>query len=140
MIGMALRHDDPAQRPGAMRREQRLVALAIAEETGVDQQVAVGCGDQIRVGNVLHHEDGVGDFFRRALLVARRDEGAKRGLLVVAHEPLSPNSIITLADCGVAAMPSPSITRSNGSLWLIIDAILSLSRGIAAITSGISVG
>ncbi len=69
--------------------------------------------------------------------VTRAPSGVCLSLLM---QPLSPNSIITLADCGVAAMPSPSITRSKGSLWLIIEAILSFSRGMAAITSGISVG
>ena len=139
---MGLGQDDAPQLPGAVRREQGLVALAIAEEAGVHQQVAVGRGEQIGVGDVLHHEDGVGDPFRRSLLVSRRDEGAERSLFVVAqaYRSMPQNSIITLADCGVAAVCSPSITRSNGRRWLIIDAILSESRGMAAITSGISVG
>ena len=64
-------------------------------------------------------------------------------IVVVHWEPAQTvfrTTALGLADWGVAAMPSPSITRSNGSLWLIIDAILSFSRGMAATTSGISVG
>ena len=52
----------------------------------------------------------------------------------------SANSIMTLADCGVPAILRPSITSSNGSRWLMMDAILSLRRGMALTTSGISVG
>ena len=137
MIGMALRENDMPQRPGPVWRKQRLVAFTVADEAGIDQQIAVSGGHQIGVRDVLHHEDGIGNGLCRGLPGAGRYQIGERGL---AHWPVSPKRIMTLAESGVAAIFKPSSTAANGKVWLIIAAILSRRRGIAAITSGNSTG
>ena len=141
MIGVALGEDDAAQRPGAMGREQADVAVRIVHEAGVDQHIAVAGRHQIGVGDVLGHEDEVGDGHGIGLGVAGADQAGQGGFgFGFTHESAPSKPIITLADCGVAAISRPSSTRANGSLWLIRPSILSFSRGMAATTSGISVG
>src|SRR3546814_9273222 len=63
------------------------------------------------VGNVLRHENEVGDDDRFGLLVAGTDQIGEQGFAVGIHA--ASNSIMTLADCGVAATPNASTTRSE---------------------------
>ena len=143
---MALRQHDEGQRAGAMRRQQATGTLGIIHEAGVDHHVALARGHEVGVRDVVGLEDEVGDGDGIGLLVARAHETGqlwtvafRRRFLGFRHGQSS-ISIMTLADEGVAAISRPFITSLNGSLWLIIAAILSLRRGMAAITSGISVG
>ena len=80
MVGMGLGDDDAFQRAGAVGREQPLVARAIAEEAGIDQQVAIARRHQIGVGNILHHEDAIGDRLRLGLALSGHDKRAQRRL------------------------------------------------------------
>ena len=142
MIGVRLSENDLAQRAAAPRRQQRLVALGIVHEAGVDQHVTIGGVHQIGVGDVLHHEDEVVDRLGFGLAIAGEHQVRERGLFVcfrIAHAVAS-KSIMTFADAGVAAMLRPSMILSNGRRWLIRLSAFSRMRGNAATTSGISVG
>ena len=143
MIGVALGENDPAQRSAAHRREQSLVALGTVDEAGIDHHVAVGGLHQIGVGYILRHVDEVGERDRFLLRVTRKDKARERRTAVFldfAHGRALSNPIITLADCGVPATPSASITLSKAKRWLISDDTFLRKRGRAATTSGISVG
>src|SRR3546814_157269 len=141
MIGMALRQDDEGERPRAVRRQQPLRPLGIVHEAGVDHHVAFARGYEVSIRDVVGLKDEAGDGDGIGLLVARAHEAGqlRAGILCFGHGQSS-IPIMTLADCGVAAISSPFITSAKGSLWLIMAAILSFRRGMAAITSGISVG
>ena len=85
MISVRLCENDLAQRSGAVRREQRLVARPVANEAGVDQQITFRRGDEVGVRDVLHHENGISDLVSLGLLRARHDQRAQWRLLFITH-------------------------------------------------------